>query len=202
MRKDSFLTRVFSQVVVNVATAVLLFLMAAAFKTQVQEVFDTIFARDAPLIDTYPIHCAAEPHSANPERSEVSVDFFIINASGSTYTAFDLKLLLDKANPDDSRELSPRIVLEYRAHATVEFLSDETRAFNAGKGDVRVSIDRENRITINIERIEARAVLKVVLRMGDLYFVDPNLNRGMLGATQIVNQNVLGSCFSYGVRAS
>ena len=188
--------KLFYPVIVNITTAVVLFLLASAFKSEVQALFDAIFSRSTPPVAGYPISCVAEPFDGDPERREMKVDFFIINRTGSSYDAPALDALLAAGNPDPQRPLSSRIVLAIKPPATVEILEKASADFNDGKGQLSVSRDMEQReIEIRIARIGARAVLKVTFLFSDLNFVSAELDRSARSAVPVPD-DFIDACYS------
>lgn len=182
-------------IIINITTAVLLFLLASAFENQVRTLFDAIFARSAPVVSGYPIACVAEPYQGDPQKRSLKTDFFIINKSGDAFDSLALDALLAAGNPDKQRPLSSRIVLKVKPPASVVVL-EEDQMFNDEKGRLLVSWDDEKRtIEITIARIEPRAILKVSFLFSNLHFVSASLDRTSRTAVPI-DDDYLKACYS------
>jgi hypothetical protein len=159
--------------VVNVLTAVILFVLALSFKPLILDLFRS------PDIPEYPLICTAEPHKGANEK-EMKIDFFVINRTGDSYSREDLISELKALNPEPDRTLSPDIKLELTDEGEIHATTDED--FNQGKGELRVLHDPETRrLTVIVDRIERRAILKAVIRVSKLRFVSQHLTRGTKG---------------------
>ena len=157
-------------IVVNVLTAVILLFLAVSFKPLIFDLFR------GPVIAEYPLICTAEPYKGANEK-EMKIDFFVINRTDDSYTREDLISKLKALNPEPDRALSPDVKLDLAEEGEIHVAADED--FNKGKGELRVLYDPEiRRITVAVDRIEARAILKVVIRVSKLRFVSRHLTRG------------------------
>ena len=178
-------------VVVNVLTAVILFFLAVSFKPLIFDLFR------GPDIPEYPLICTAEPYRSASEK-EMKIDFFVINRTDESYTREDLISELKALNPEPDRALSPDIELELTEEGEIHATTD--RDFNNGKGELRVLYDPEiRRITIAVDRIEPRAILKAIIRVSKLRFVSQHLTRGTKGeALRILTnyEQYQDSCYS------
>ncbi len=154
-------------VVINVTTALVLFLAALMFKPVRHWLFppETIAA--------YPLLCTAEPF-AKPGSGVLHVEFFIINRTRDTYSREDLARFLATHNPDPSVTPSPDITLTYwrlvdgRPVGRIGRPSLD-RDFNYGKGEVSAVVDEKlNRVKISVGHINPRAIIKVSIPIHDL----------------------------------
>ncbi|BCO08856.1 hypothetical protein GF1_12320 [Desulfolithobacter dissulfuricans] len=178
---DKWPQNILRPVAVNVLSAVVLFLLAVSLKPLVFSLFQ------GPQLPEYPLFCTAEPYLGSGNR-EMNIDFFIINRTGEPRTREQLIRDLRALNPDADRTLSPDIELELNREGEVQVLQDKD--FNSGKGRLRVVRDPEGqKIKIIVDRIEPRAILKVVIRVSGVRFVSRKLNRGVKGEVGRVLRN-------------
>ncbi|UCD58465.1 MAG: hypothetical protein JSV16_04955 [Candidatus Hydrogenedentota bacterium] len=128
----------------------------------------------------------------------MKIDFFVINRTDESYTREDLITELKALNPEPDRALSPDIELELTEEGEIHATTDGD--FNNGKGELRVLYDPETRrITVAVDRIEPRAILKAVIRVSKLRFVSQHLTRGTKGeALRILTnyEQYQDSCYS------
>ncbi len=143
-------------IVVNLATALILFLASLSF----QPVRTWFFPPKT--ISIYPLICTAEPHVSNDDNHKLIVDFFIINRTGKPYTREDLVNLLQTNNPDRSSNPSPDIELKYwRSYGKFEkvYVDEE---FNDQKGVLEAG-QESDRVMLKVININERAIMKVTL---------------------------------------
>lgn len=154
-------------VVVNVTTALALFLAALMFKPVRHWLFppETIAA--------YPLLCTAEPF-AEPGSDVLRVEFFIINRTRDEYSREDLVRFLATHNPDPGATLSPDIALTYwrlvdgRPVGRIgqPYLD---KGFNYGKGEVSAVVnEKKNLVNISVGHINPRAIIKISIPIFDL----------------------------------
>ncbi len=168
-------------VFVNVLTAIILFLLAVSFKPLIFKLFRS------PKIPEYPLFCTAEPYR-DDTANQMKIDFFIINRTDKSRTRQQLVGDLKALNPSTDRVLSPDIKLKVAKEGEIHVAADED--FNRGKGRLRVLYAPKTRkITIVVERIEPRALLKVAMRVSKLRFVSRNLDRGTKGEVVRILRN-------------
>jgi hypothetical protein len=188
---ENWAQNILRPLVVNVLTAVILFFLAVSFKPLI---FAFFRGSDIP---EYPLICTAEPYRGVVEK-EMMIDFFVINRIGESRTREQLIVDLKALNPEPDRTLSPDIELEVAKEVEIHATADED--FNKGKGKLRVLYAPETqRITIIVDEIEPRAILKAVIRASKLPFVSQDLNRGAKGqALRILRnyQEYQDSCYS------
>jgi hypothetical protein len=158
---DNWETTILRQVVTNLSTASIVFLVAL-LNTQFRNlVFPPEVAKDYPLI------CRAEPYVAG--SGELAVDFFIINRSANEFARDDLARFLRGQPTDSSRAPTPSIGLIYWREQGKIAAAESDREFNMGKGDLNVSVASDGRkVTIEVQRIVGRAVMKVVIETSGL----------------------------------
>lgn len=156
-------------IVINLATALLLFLAALGFTPIRSFLFPPDGLRD------YPIYCVAEPYRNALDPSKLNVDLFVINRTDKDYTVDDLATILATRFPGKNPPASPTIYLHYTREAlgqkigaveTVTYDAD----FNEDKGLIVPEIVG-NDVRIRIDHIKKRAVAKVTIVVAGL----PNL---------------------------
>ena len=176
MSQKSWPERLIYPVIVNVTTAIFLFLLATAFRTEVQELFDVIFDRAKAQVSEYPLICIAEPYRVDSSDTEMNIDFFVINNSGNTYDRDQLSAVLSTFNKEPSRSLSPDIVLKVDQPGLFKVQRDID--FNAGKGVLVITENPQDReIKVVVKKVEAHAILKFTIIMTRMNFVSSMINR-------------------------
>jgi hypothetical protein len=154
-------------VIVNVCTALVLFMAAMMFKPVRQWLFPPEDIREYPLI------CTAEP-VIDTANNELIVEFFIINRSKDEYSREDLSQFLVTRNPDPGVTISPDIELKYWRIVDDKPLGRIGKPyleadFNRGKGEVNAVVDeKENTVRIRMDHINRRAIIKVSIPIFDL----------------------------------
>jgi hypothetical protein len=161
----------FYPVLVNLSTALILFLVMLTFKPVRYWLFPPETIQNYPLIST------AEPY-VNDSKDKLIIDYFIINRTGKEYTREDLVSLLELHNPNPDLSPSPDIELRYNRFAGQDPIGriDSVyvdSAFNDTKGNLTAEVDKEsNTVRIKIDYIAPRAVLKVNIVVADLPDLD------------------------------
>jgi hypothetical protein len=172
-------------VVTNLSTAAILFLIALLNGP----FYNLVFPGD--VIREYPLICRAEPYLT--DSGEFAVDFFIINRYDDDFTREKLVTFLKSQTRDSSTSPSPEIQLDFTQGFGRIASATEDGHFNSGKGELRVSAN-ERRVTIDVQQIAARALMKVVIIVKDV--AGKPINR-MTGAAVPLNfRPYLDACYS------
>jgi len=146
-------------IVTSLSTAVILFTVALLNGQFRNLVFPKEVIRDYPLI------CRAEPYLT--EDGIFAVDFFIISRSEEDYSKEKLIRFLTEQKLDPASSPQPKIELKYIRKVGSIASAAEDRHFNEGKGELGVEYTPEH-VAIDVRRIAARAVMKVVVFMKGL----------------------------------
>ena len=157
-RKD-----IVSPVMVNLITALILFVLVVAFKERVLRALGVWKG-----VEGYPIYCVAEPFSvpsqSNSGSFEVHADLFIINLEARTFsdpTAFALELRKIVGSEDALRRGST-ITLRWKdgipgAIKTI----DADEAFNARKGEAIAHELPDGTWEVTVNWIKERGILRL-----------------------------------------
>jgi hypothetical protein len=152
-------------VLTTLLTALILFASSMLFKPV------RAFLFPSPDVKEYPLYCTAEPY-LGPSGKDLLVDFFIINRTNDEYSREQLSSILQSGNRDPDVVLSPDISLKYSRRIdgrpvgkVEEVLLD--RDFNLNKGELAID-RRDDSVSIKINRVGERAVMKVTIRVTGL----------------------------------
>jgi hypothetical protein len=146
-----------------------------------------------PVIDKYPIICAAEPYPGLA-KDELRTDFFIINRKGKAFTRTDLEVILKNFTHYEDTSPSPDIILTVRGAEPFEVLEDGN--FNRDKGHITFNSDETNRtIHIRIERIEPRAIIKYTIVVRGLPYISTELSRMAKSSIHFDHNRYLDGCY-------
>jgi len=152
------------------------------------------------VIDSYPLICRAEATVDAPRRNLV-VEFYIINRRKDAYTNETLTDFLQQNNSDTQSVISPNIELKMsREVGRIESASADTE-FNRSKGELNVS-HKERSATISIDKIEPRAILRVLVVVADLPELraspqaDQYVTRVDKNAVPLVFDQYLDACYT------
>lgn len=174
-------------IIVNLLTAFLLFSLAIMFKPLLSELIH------GPVIDEYPIICAAEPYPGLA-KDELRTDFFIINREGKAFTRTDLEVILKNFTRDKDTSPSPDIILTVRGAEPFEVIEDAN--FNRDKGHITFNSDETNRtIHIGIERIAPRAIIKYTVVVRGLPYISKELSRMAKSSIHFDHNRYLDGCY-------
>lgn len=143
---------ILSPLIVNLATAAILFVVALLAR-------DRIVALFRKPVERYPLYCVCEPY--NDADGRIVADLFVINLRGTTQTERSLQDFLSLA-PDTPRSSDIRIGWNYESFEIVSVTPDE--AFNAGKGSVQLEVETPKRWRLRIQEIHGKAILKFTIR--------------------------------------
>jgi len=154
-----------SPVLVNVITALILFVVVVVFKQRV-----LTFLGIWKGVEGYPIYCVAEPYSVQSEsdpNSKVHVDLFIINLEDKRFgSSEELRQELRKiVGTEKASIIGTSIKLrtpeDDSLGSIIGIVPDQE--FNNGKGIVKPLQLKENTWEITIEKIENRGILKLTV---------------------------------------
>lgn len=191
--EDKVLARIF----VNITTGLIAFLVALAFSPVRAWLFSS-------NIKEYPLLCTAEPYADAEHKGLLFVDFFIINKDGNEYSRQDLLSLLRNADSDTSVSRSPDIALHYsRSFGKIERV-DMNDNFNESKGRVTAKVvdPMKNAISIKIEEISARAVIKITIIISGLPSITPEgIKRVAKGVVPFDIEQYHGRCYTQVLKA-
>lgn len=153
---ESWETAILRPVITSLSTIGIVFLVALLNTQFRQFVFPPETVRDYPLI------CRAEPYLTT--SGALAIDLFIINRSDKGYSREELARFLPAPRADRSRSPTPTLTLTYRREVGKVDAIEVEPEFNQGKGELHTSLAANGRdVRIDVARIAARAVMKVVL---------------------------------------
>lgn len=153
---------IISPIIVNLITALILFLFLVTFK---DSVYRAIKAEEP--VELYPLYCVAEPYTN--EKGLLDSDLFIINLTGDEVTELDLSTFLKVASPQEEgvQTRKPDIELKWKKKLRRGRITKivEDKGFNNGKGRVEISQPNQNGEPwgIRVRTILPRAILKFVV---------------------------------------
>jgi len=149
-------------VVVNLTTALLIFLAALPFKTTIQDFFSP-----ARAITTYPLFCVMEPYN---EGKKVTIDLVVINQTDEPLN--DLKLLefVQQHSPDKDNILSQKLVVRMKRDLPgkiVRIVNDVVYNDKGNKGEATVEQKGDQDWVISIKDIKKRAMIRLQIFTDD-----------------------------------
>lgn len=149
-------------VVVNLTTALLIFLAALPFKATIQSFFSP-----ARAITTYPLFCVMEPYN---EDKKVTVDLFVINQTDDPLN--DLKLLefVEQHSSDKDNIVSHKLVVRMKRglpSKIVRVVNDADYNENGNKGEATVEQKGDQDWVISIKEIKKRAMIRLKIFTDD-----------------------------------
>lgn len=139
--------KVITPIIVNLLTALLLFVLAILFKPIIVGLFSP-----KSEIKEYPLYCIVEPN--NNKEGKVVGDIFIINMTETTFYKNQLAILSKSLNPDPDSEINPDIHVENTSQSSKILSIEVDGNFNEDKGVVDIVEEPNNHWRISIERIE------------------------------------------------
>jgi hypothetical protein len=162
-------------VVVNLTTALLVFLAALPFKTTIQGFFNP-----SRPITSYPLYCHMEPYQ---EGDNVAVDLFVINESDDSLS--DLKLLefVQQHSPDRSNPLTHKIEIRIKPgfESKIESVTNDVIYNEQGKiGKASAEKKTDQDWILTIDEIRRRAMLKVKILTTDEKTITSRADYGSL----------------------
>lgn len=184
-------------VVINLLTAVLLFIAAVVYKTNVLQLFGL------DRVEGYPIVCAAEMYQAPDDSDGIWLDFYLINNSGNQFdTRSDLINRLKGLSPDPDLKLLPDIQLTINEGVADRFrITDKMKqaavAFNHGKGEATVNLANDSKtVIIRVRKIGPYNALKATVAI-DGFRRNLGKNRGLVPSIPIENRDsVFERCYT------
>lgn len=164
----NWFVEILKPILVNVATAGVLFGLALAFKPVLHQLFSPS------KIEEYPLVCFAEPYNGD-NKAERRVDFYVINLRDRSYTRADLIAILNVFSPDPDRPPSPDIELKMRASEPgMVAAATADSGFNKNKGTLLAKKVDDRRVAVRIHKIAPRAFMKVTIQYSGVHKLSVN----------------------------
>jgi len=133
MKHYEITSKIIYPISVNIASAVILFLLAMVFKDSVIGLFNSMEIRD------YPILCILEPI---PDSSRVQTcDLYIINLTNDKIKTLNLINIINADNPKEQGNSSPDIHLSMKHKSSKIIDIKPAVLFNRDKGEIQVDRD-------------------------------------------------------------
>ena len=149
-----FKKSVLSPVLVNLLTALILFLITISFKNTIYRLL-----KPEPVPD-FPLYAVAEPYNENV-GADVKVDVFIVNLTEKPYLGMELKKLTTGEQERRKIETDIQLLWKRGRSGTIKRVVPDS-LFNQDKGKwIIEKLDQKGkRWRIHIQEIAAEAVLK------------------------------------------
>ena len=149
--------KILRPVIVNLLTALLIFLVAVLFKDPIYNYF-----APQPVTKDWPIFCVVEPEPNHD--GDIKADVFVLNLTPKKYLAGDLDSLAKEQSPPTGKKLSPLIEIDMKDNqegAISDIQADDE--FNKEKGSVTpIKLDPSH-WQVRLDEIKDGKILKFVI---------------------------------------
>lgn len=152
----NFREELLGPVLVNLTTALILFLSVATFR---DSIYRLLLPR--PRVANFPISVTAEAYNTN--SGEQQAEIYIMNLEAKSFSEADLRALLSKDRPTGAS--APDAAIEVTWDRAVGEMSLTEDSFNEGKGQLALTPSGTARKAyIRILDINRRALMRVIVR--------------------------------------